>query len=136
VTRSTERTYSGSGFGIEELLDEWYAVRGCLSAARTCAGENVVVFERERDRLLLDEGGARETEIGQGAEDERREEMGKLCKFNGLVDHPVLSLLAALSAREFLGKIIMHVIQLSDHCRVIRILVTPRTSFAGVRRRR
>ena len=91
---SAERTYSCSGFGIEDLLHEGYAVRSGLAAPCAGAGEDVVVFERERDRLLLDKGGARKTEILQRAEDERGDEVGKVCECKSLfrVNHFVPSL--------------------------------------------
>ena len=60
---SAERTYSRSGFGIEDLLHERYAVRSGLAAPCAGASEDVVVFESEGDRLLLDKSGARETKI-------------------------------------------------------------------------
>ena len=67
-----ERTYS---FGIEKLLYEWYAVRGRLAAPCGGASEDIAILEGERDRLLLDSGWTRETEICEGTEDERRQEI-------------------------------------------------------------
>lgn len=69
-----ERTYS---FGIEKLLYEWYAVCGCLATSCGCASEDIAVFEGEGDRLLLDSGWTRETEVCEGTEDKRREEVCK-----------------------------------------------------------
>jgi len=63
-------------FGIENFLQEGYAVRGRLAAACACASEHVAVFEREGDRLLLDEGGTSETEVCECTEDKRGEESG------------------------------------------------------------
>ena len=91
---SAERTYSCGGLGVEDFLHERYAVRSGLAAPRAGAGEHIVVFEREWDCLLLDQGGVRETEILQGAEDERGNDMGKLCERCGLFNNhfvPVFS---------------------------------------------
>ena len=57
---STERTYSCSGLGVEDLLHKRYAVRSGLAAPRAGMGEHVV-FERERDSFLLDQGWVRES---------------------------------------------------------------------------
>jgi hypothetical protein len=71
------RTYS---FGGEDLLYEGYTIRGGLAAPRARASEDVSVFEREGNRLLLDERWTRETEICEGAEDERGKEIRERCE--------------------------------------------------------
>lgn len=74
---STERTYS---LGIEELLDEGYAVCGGLAAPCGGAREDVAVLECEGDRLLLDPGRTRKAEVCEGTEDKRGDEMRKGCE--------------------------------------------------------
>ena len=61
--------------------------RSGLAAPCAGAGEDVVVFECEGDRLLLDEGRARETEILQGAKNERGYEMREQCECSTLFNH-------------------------------------------------
>ncbi len=69
-----KRTYS---LGIEELLDEWYAI--CSGLAAPCGGtsEDIAVFEGEWDRLLLDSSGTRKAEVCEGTKDERGEQIRK-----------------------------------------------------------
>ncbi len=71
-TIPTERTYS---FGVEDLLHEGDGVSGRLSAPCAGAGEDIAVFEREGDRLLLNKRWTREAEICECAEDKRGEEI-------------------------------------------------------------
>ena len=97
---SAERTYSCGGLGVEDFLHERYAVRSGLAAPRAGAGEHIVVFEREWDCLLLDQGWVRETEILQGAEDERRNNMGKLCERCGLFNNHFVVASENLGARD------------------------------------
>jgi hypothetical protein len=72
-----ERTYS---FGIEKLLYEWYAVCGRLATPCGGASEDIAVFEGEGDRLLLDSGWTRETEVCEGTEDKGGKEIRKRCE--------------------------------------------------------
>jgi hypothetical protein len=69
-----ERTYS---FCIEKLLYEWYAVCGRLSTPCGGSSEDIAVFEGEGDRLLLDSGWTRETEVCEGTEDKGGKEIRK-----------------------------------------------------------
>jgi hypothetical protein len=124
--RSAERTYSCNGLGVEDLLHERYAVRSGLAAPRAGAGEYIVVFERERDCLLLDQGGVRETEILQGAEDERGNDMGKLCERCSLFNNHFVP---SFRSRPVTVKILVHVMQLSDAAS--RVLSSP-ALFANV----
>ena len=72
-----EHTYS---FGIENLLYEWYAVCGRLATPCGSASEDVAVFESEGDRLLLDSGWTRETEVCEGTKDKGGKEIRKGCE--------------------------------------------------------
>jgi len=72
-----ERIYS---FGIEKLLYERYAVCGRLATPCGGASEDIAVFEGEGDRLLLDPGWTRETEVCEGTEDKGGKEIRKRCK--------------------------------------------------------
>ena len=65
-------TYS---FGVEDLLYKGYAIRGRLAAPCAGTSEDIAVFKREGNRLLLDECWTRETEICEGAEDKRGNEI-------------------------------------------------------------
>lgn len=80
------RTYS---FGIEDLLYEGNAVSGGLAAPRASASEDILVFEREGYRLLLDESWTREAEVCEGAEDKRGNEIreGGKCLKLGVLCH-------------------------------------------------
>ena len=57
-----------------------YAVRGSLAAPCARTSENIAVFKREGNRLLLDECRTRETEIRKGAEDKRGNEIRERCE--------------------------------------------------------
>jgi hypothetical protein len=72
-----KRTYS---FNVEELLYQRYAVCSGLAAPRGGASENVAVFEGEGDRLLLYSGRTRKSEVCEGTEDKRGEEICKGCE--------------------------------------------------------
>ena len=72
-----ERTYS---FGIEKLLYEWYAVCGRLATPCGGASEDIAIFEGEGDRLLLNSGWTRETEVCEGTEDKWGNEIRKGCE--------------------------------------------------------
>lgn len=72
-----DRTYS---FGVEKLLYEWYAVCGRLATPCGGVSEDIAVFEGERDRLLLDSGWTRETEVCEGTKDKGGKEIRKRCE--------------------------------------------------------
>jgi hypothetical protein len=78
----TERTYR---FDVEKLLYEGYAVGGSLAAPCASTGEDIAVFEREGNSLLLDKCGTRKTKICERTEYERGQEMRKRGKCLELV---------------------------------------------------